>query len=108
MPLAPQTEIYSTMGGDPDFGELVEMYVDEMPERLQRLQDIHREGNYAELNRLAHQIKGSAGGYGFDEITPYAARLERAATRDPDMAELEGALHELLAICRRIGSGKPA
>ena len=100
--------IYSSLGDDPDFSELVELYVAEMPERIQRFKQLFDHGDYFELNRFAHQLKGSAGGYGFIEITPAAARVEHAATDDPDLAELEAALSELLELCGRVRSGETA
>lgn len=101
-------EIYSSLGQDPDFQELVEMYVAEMPERIERLQQLYERGEFAELNRFAHQLKGSAGGYGFEEISPAAARVECAATLEPDLATLEQALNELLELCGRARCGSPA
>jgi HPt (histidine-containing phosphotransfer) domain-containing protein len=80
MPASQIEPIYSSLADDPDFACLVEMYVDEMPERMEQLRQLFQVGDWRELNRMAHQMKGSAGGYGFDPITPFAARLER---RDP-------------------------
>jgi HPt (histidine-containing phosphotransfer) domain-containing protein len=100
--------IHSSLGEDPDFSELVELYVAEMPARIERFKELFRLGQYYELNRLAHQLKGSAGGYGFDEITPAAARVEHAATSEPDLIELEAALCDLLDLCSRVRSGAPS
>jgi len=106
--MAVKQAIYSSLGDDPDFCELVEMYVAEMPERIERFKQLFDQGEYYELNRFAHQLKGSAGGYGFDEITPVAARVEHAATDEPDLAELEAALNELLDLCGRVRSNVAA
>ncbi len=97
--------IHSSLGEDPDFSGLVEQYVAEMPARIERFKQLFRQGEYYELNRFAHQLKGSAGGYGFDELTPAAARVEHAATSEPDLVELEAALSELLDLCSRVRSG---
>ena len=37
--------LYSEMGADPDFGEIVEMFVDEMPERVDALLAQMQSGN---------------------------------------------------------------
>ncbi len=104
---AGKSAIYSSLGNDPDFQELVELYVAEMPERIDRLKQLFASGNFHELNRFAHQIKGSAGGYGFEEISPAAARVEHAATSTPNLDELEQSLHELLDLCSRVRGGTP-
>jgi len=40
-------------------------------------------GDYPEIKRIAHRIKGEGGSYGFDSMTQIARSLEHAAaTRD--------------------------
>jgi len=38
-------------------------------------------GDYEELAKLGHRLKGAGGSYGFDAITDIGSALERAATR---------------------------
>ncbi len=97
--------LYSRLAADPDLGDIIEMFVDEMPERMQRLWECLETGDMAGLERAAHQIKGSAGGYGFDEITPQAARLELAVKerRTPDDIRLVA--QELAELCNRVRKG---
>ncbi len=76
---APQTEfLHSTLRGDPDLEALVEMFVDEMPERIAAIQQHAETHDLPGLRRLAHQIKGSGGSHGFQPISDSAARLEDA------------------------------
>jgi hypothetical protein len=75
----PAAFVYSHLAADPDLGELVEMFVREMPDRINALETQARSRNWQQLARIAHQLKGAAGSYGFDAITPCAARLELAA-----------------------------
>jgi HPt (histidine-containing phosphotransfer) domain-containing protein len=98
--------IYSSLASDPDFGELVEMFVDEMPDRVQALVDQAQGANWDELTRLAHQLKGSAGSYGFHEITPFARQLEAAAKERSEEAAILRSLDELVAMCRRVRAGQ--
>lgn len=108
MTCAPSTPIYSTLGGDEDLGELVEMFVADMPTRIADFAQAYEAGDWERLQRLAHQLKGSAGSYGFDAVTPLAARLE-AAVRDPsDEGEIGAATEELLALCGRLRAGEPS
>lgn len=39
-------------------------------------------GDFAEIQRLGHSMKGSGGGYGFDEITDIGMMIEEAANRN--------------------------
>ncbi len=99
--------IYSALAADPDLGALVEMFVDEMFVRISALETQARSRDWQQLARTAHQIKGAAGSYGFNVVTPYAARLENAAKNGCQEAEILSALHELLELCRRVRSGVP-
>lgn len=100
--------LYSSFGDDPDLAELVDMYVQELPARLQSLHSTAAEKNWPELARLAHQIKGAAGSYGFHQITPYAKQLELTARETGSEPEIMAALLTLEEICRRCQSGTPA
>ncbi|MCA9246056.1 MAG: Hpt domain-containing protein [Planctomycetales bacterium] len=104
---ATQPPIYSAFGVDPDLADLVDLYVEEMPERIASVQQLRDAKNWPDLGRLAHQIKGSAGSYGFDEITPFAYRLEQAAKDSEPPAEIEQAADELVEICLRARTGAP-
>ena len=99
--------VYSHLAADPDLGELVDLFVQEMPDRINALDAQAKSRDWNRLAETAHQIKGAAGCYGFDEITPSAARLE-AVTREAQQEEqILSALDELLSLCRRVRSGKP-
>ncbi len=100
--------VYSCLAGDPMLGELVDFFVEEMPERINALAVVARNRDWSQLTRTAHQLKGSAGSYGFTKITPYAARLE-AAAHDPEHENaILLALNDLLSLCRRVRSGSGA
>jgi PAS domain S-box-containing protein len=103
----PDAFVYSHLAADPDLGELVGTFVQEMPDRINVLETQAKSRNWKQLAETAHQIKGEAGSYGFDEITPYAARLEAVAREAQQEEQILSALDELLTICRRVRSGKP-
>jgi len=100
--------IYSTFCDDPMLGELVEMYVSEMPERIAALESAFASGDLEALGRAAHQMKGAAGSYGFDTLTPYARTLEFATKEGASIEAIEAALQELVRVCRAVRSGSPA
>jgi HPt (histidine-containing phosphotransfer) domain-containing protein len=99
---------YSSLGSDPDFAEIVALFVDEMPGRMRDMQAHFGCANWDELARLAHQLKGAAGSYGFDQLTPFAAGLEKSVRNGEPAAAVRAALEELVEVCGRVRAGKPA
>ena len=100
--------VYSELGGDPDLGELVEMFVDEMPDRISTLTEHAEDKNWEALRRVAHQLKGSGGSYGFGVISNHAARLESSCQMDDPMEEqIISLLDDLVGLCSRIRAGTP-
>ena len=102
------SELYSTLGSDPDLAELVEMFVAEMPERIAHLLSLFEQQNGEQLGRTAHQLKGAAGSYGFHQLTPYAAKLESAVRGGAPLEQVQQALTELVEICQCLRAGIPA
>ncbi len=100
--------LYSSFGDDPDLAELVELYVEELPQRLQSLRDTATQKDWLELARLAHQMKGAAGSYGFHQITPFAKQLELTARSPDSESQILDALQTLEELCKRCQSGTPA
>ena len=106
--MLPTTEtkyLYSSLADDPDLGEIVDLFVEEMPARVERLADFLGEGVWGELGRYAHQLNGACGSYGFYQLTTAAARLEHEARHDPDEAIIQDAFDDLAALCQRVRAG---
>jgi HPt (histidine-containing phosphotransfer) domain-containing protein len=100
--------ILSTLSGDPDMLELIQLFVDEIPERARCLQDFWRRSEFAELRRIAHQLKGASGGYGFPDLGVAAGELERQLTAaadsssTPDLSSVSRQVDELIDLCHRV------
>lgn len=92
--------ITSTFGDDPDMMELVEFFVQQMPDRVASLQSSIDSGSLDELKTLAHQLKGAGGSYGFPQITESARRLEEQAT-GADIEAIRRSVDELVDLCSR-------
>ncbi|MCC9609476.1 Hpt domain-containing protein [Blastopirellula sp. JC732] len=108
MPIQSLSEpLYSDLGNDPDLAEIVEMFVDEMPDRIESMLGCVDRSDWEGLGRIAHQLKGAAGSYGFGQITPYAAQLEHDCRHDASEEEMINSFRELAGVCRRIRSGAP-
>ncbi|MDA7980307.1 MAG: Hpt domain-containing protein [Pirellulales bacterium] len=102
--------IYSDFGGEEGMAELVELYVDEMPERIETLDRCGKRQDIKELARLAHQLKGAAGSYGFMQISEIAEQLDRAikiCSGPSDLQRVEDLLARTIDACRRAKAGTP-
>jgi HPt (histidine-containing phosphotransfer) domain-containing protein len=99
---------YSVLGGDPDLGEIVQLFVEEMPSRVRDFRVHFASSNWDQLSRLAHQLKGAAGSYGFDQITPFAARLEKSISSGETRSAIGAAMEQLVSACGRVRGGTRA
>ena len=106
-PATAQPAYYSALGADPDFAEIVGLFVDELPLRIRDMQGHFGCANWDELARLAHQLKGAAGSYGFDQITPFAVSLDKAVRNGEPQAVIRAALENLAEACSRVRAGGP-
>jgi HPt (histidine-containing phosphotransfer) domain-containing protein len=83
-----QQPIRSQFADDPDMADLVELFVSEMPSRIESLRNAWEEGQIGLLTRIAHQLSGACGGYGFPTVGSAARELERRLNRlDEEAAE---------------------
>ncbi len=97
-----ESHVVSTLAEDPLLRDLVKLYVQEMPERIARLEALAAAQDWDELARAAHQLKGSAGGYGFGILRAPADRLEQVIRSGGEQAAILQALDELVQLCRRV------
>ncbi len=94
--------LLSCLADDPGLRELVALYAQEMPERIQTLENSYAARDWRGLARHAHQLKGGAGSHGYHQLTEFAAALEDAAREARDAAAIQSALEALLALCRHV------
>ena len=99
--------IKSEFTDDPDLVEIINQFVTGLAEKLQSMQQALANGDFGTLQRLAHQLKGAGGSYGYPTLTDSAKVLEDTAkARDPETAGLAFAL--LADLCRGIIAGRSA
>ncbi|MDR2438327.1 MAG: Hpt domain-containing protein [Planctomycetaceae bacterium] len=97
-----QTLIYSDLASDKDLREILLIYVEEMPDKIVRLEHECAERNWSELCIAAHQLKGSAGSHGFAEISLAAAELENAVKTKQPEEQIKFIVQHLTDLCRRV------
>ncbi len=99
--------LYSTYADDPDMAELIAMFVNELPERVDALRQAIVEQDMETIRRLSHQLKGAAGGYGFEPITDVAREVEQQARHAQDVAAVKRRVDDLILLCRRASADSP-
>jgi histidine phosphotransfer protein HptB len=96
--------IHSRLAKDLDLRDIVEMFVEEMPGRMAAMTEYYQAGDREGLRRVAHQLKGAAGSYGFEPITPCAGQLERAIQNSEPEDQIRQLIAELIDLCSRVRS----
>ena len=94
--------IRSSYEADPDMLEIVCEFARELPARVARLEALLAARAFAELQTLAHQLKGAGGGYGFAPITEVAAKLEQALRSGAAEPVIKDRTAELCATLRAV------
>jgi signal transduction histidine kinase/CheY-like chemotaxis protein len=93
--------LVSTLENDEDMKEILHQFVRDLPERSSAILRASQASDVETLKRLAHQLRGSAGGYGFPRITEAAAAVERAIAIGAEAPSLQRHVEELASLCRR-------
>lgn len=72
---------------DSDLEDLTPGFLENRQNDIVVIDRLLKSGDLAEIQRLGHSMKGSGGGYGFDEITAIGSKLEEAA-KESDRDEI--------------------
>jgi len=94
--------LLSSFASNPDMVELVEYFVGELGDRMAAIRAALERNDRATIRRIAHQLRGAAGGYGFHTVGEAAAEVERLAHADASpLDDLRGAADALISLCAR-------
>ena len=70
-----------TPPGEPDvLAEVLNLFLAEVPPRMDRLRNAWASGNIEEVHRVAHSLKGSAGNIGARRLYEVCGRLDARGT----------------------------
>ena len=86
---------------NPKIRSIAEKFKGKLSEQIAAIDTAWKDRNYAELDRLGHWLKGSAGTIGFDQFVAPAKELEQFA-RDEDDAKLPAAIQQLHSLHDRL------
>jgi response regulator RpfG family c-di-GMP phosphodiesterase len=99
--------ICSTFRDDPEMADILADFVGQIPNRLAEMGRATEVGQWDLLTRLAHQMKGAGGSYGYACMSDAAREIEsRAREKDVELVRL--ALAGLAKLSEGILAGCPA
>ena len=101
MPQSINAPIVSQLANHPDMAELIDLFVSELPSRVDSVAQAWQSKELTGLRRLAHQLKGSCAGYGFPVLGDAAGKLEKSLDSQAALNEVAGQVNELIELCRR-------
>jgi len=94
--------IYSELAeSDPSFAEIVELFIESLPERLSAMQQAFEKNDIDALGRLTHQLKGAGAGHGYPCLTEKAAELEQQV-KESALGDVGTGLTQLSELVSRV------
>ena len=98
-----------TPPGEPDvLTEVLQLFLNEVPPRIERLRNAWTAGNIQEVQRAAHSVKGSAGNIGARRLHAVCSKLDEIGkSRDvkdagPLIGELDDEFDKVQTEIRRV------
>jgi response regulator RpfG family c-di-GMP phosphodiesterase len=99
--------IQSQYADDPELADIIGEFVEGLPKTISAMREALANNHHEGLQRLAHQLKGAGGGYGYPQLTDAAKVLEDAAkAKDAEAARLT--LNKLSELCKAVEAGHHA
>ena len=95
----------SELANDPEFRKVADIFLDNLPEHIQKLTDAVKCDDLDQLKYLIYSIKGGGGGAGFPAITEKAAETEQLILNG-ELDSLKTLVDELAQLCRGATAGE--
>ena len=97
--------IYSEYTDDADLVDIIDEFAAGLEADVESMRKAMESGDHDGLRRLAHQMKGAGGSYGYPMLTGAAMRLEGAAkAKDAESGTI--ALDKLETFCQSVIRGR--
>ncbi|MDP6542599.1 MAG: response regulator [Phycisphaerae bacterium] len=96
--------IHSEWEDDPELADILNDFVESLPAKLAAMREALANNCYDEVRRIAHQLKGASGGYGYPGLTEASRGLENAAHAQCRETTLL-ALVQLSTLCQAVDAG---
>jgi len=102
LPTAGCNVIKSNLAGDPRIMRIMSEFVDGLPGNVGKMIDLLKRNDLPALQRLAHQLLGVCGGYGFAPVSEPAHLVEQSIKAGKDLKSVTGEVQSLIGVIRRI------
>ena len=96
--------LVSEFADDPEIAEILGGFVDRLGGQLDAMRQAREDGQWEELQRLAHKLKGAGGCYGYPTMTEVCGALE-AVAKAGDLAAASDTLDKAIALGQAIQNG---
>jgi PAS domain S-box-containing protein len=96
--------IISLYADDPDIMPILDGYIEHLGEQADEMRAALGNAQFADLQRMAHKMKGSGGNYGYPMLTDAAKDLEDAA-KALDAQSAGAAMQKISLLCKAIEYG---
>jgi PAS domain S-box-containing protein len=97
--------IYSEYADDADLVELVDEFAAGLEADVESMRKVLENGDHDGLRRLAHQMKGAGGSYGYPMLTEAAKAIEEAAKTEDNYACML-TLDKFTILCQAVVRGR--
>ena len=104
----PPVSIRSDFADDEVMKEIVQQFVQGLPEHVARLRSLLQTSETESLRRLVHQLKGSGGGYGFAAISTRAAEVEASIRQAGKIEAIRDQVESLVGLLKCVDGYDPA
>ncbi len=91
--------VKSSMWSDVHMRPLILRFLERLEEKTRRIEKALQAEDRAQLQSLCHDLKGSAKGYGYNEITRIAREVQQLATAGLPFRDLRAKADELTSLC---------
>lgn len=92
----------STLADDPIIQPMLQQVLAGFGARKARLEQALEQSDLVEVGRVAHDLTGLGGTFGYDELTLRAKQLSHAVKEQQPRESVDAAAKVVLAVCRRI------
>jgi HPt (histidine-containing phosphotransfer) domain-containing protein len=79
---------------DPDIADLIPGFLENREKDIEKMEDYLKTGNFEEIERLGHSMKGSGAGYGFGGISEIGKAIEIAG-KEKDIEAIKEEMQKL-------------
>lgn len=94
--------IFSSMAQETSMHALINQFVEELLAKCRAFEQAMAKAEFAELERLARNLKSEAGSYGFEPITDASEKLERLIQSKTAADQIADQVRELSNLCRLV------